>query len=245
MSRRKRYRTKAAPPEARKVAPPAQPIVEVPRSRKITRRERRERRRAKAAARGGLIGPVGWRDIVGIALVCLGFVGTGAWICFLLGFDLAVAAGAIIAFGGCIGLASDRGVFSGWRDPERNDDLIEYAISLDESTKQKKAHKRISVLEFVAWLTRGETRESIRLSARDLRKDISDMNKQRCSRFHILLARCSITAGVLMPIMWDAATRLCRKLPVLGTVVAAASAIVGRLEGRDRGGSPPQAGPAG
>ena len=87
-----------------------------------------------------------------------------------------------------------------------------------------------SFLEFCARFCRGDARENLRATAADLRKDVRDMLKNRCSRAHIQAVRFWITTTTVAPIVWDGCVRVSKKLPVLGGWIRAVSAWLGKID---------------
>lgn len=93
-----------------------------------------------------------------------------------------------------------------------------------------RTRKAGSMLDILAWFCRGETRECLRLSASDLRKDVRAMRKQGCGRLHILAVRFWTTTTTIVPIVWDGCVRISKKVPFLGAWIRAVSAFLRKID---------------
>jgi hypothetical protein len=85
-------------------------------------------------------------------------------------------------------------------------------------------------LDGFAWFCHGETRESVRLTAGDLRKDVRDMLAEHRSAWHILAVQFWITTTTIGPIVWDGCVRVMKKVPIVGAWIRAVSAFLRKID---------------
>ena len=79
----------------------------------------------------------------------------------------------------------------------------------------------VGALESFAWFCRGETRGMILCAAADLRRDVREMRKKRCGRWHVLAVRAWLTVTTIVPVVWDGIER------VVGSVLRLVSMVRG------------------
>lgn len=69
-----------------------------------------------------------------------------------------------------------------------------------------------ALLDFFAFLCRGEARENILASAADLRKDVRSMRSASRPRWQVTAVRCWRTTTTIVPIAWDGLARAIRSV---------------------------------
>ena len=109
--------------------------------------------------------------------------------------------------------------------------LVPIERNLAPAKRSRQNRRRCGrALDFIAWFCRGETRDTIRVAATDLRLDVSEMRKKGCKKMHIAAVRFWVTATTIVPIFWDWCVRISKKLPLFGSVVRAVSALLRKLD---------------